>query len=229
MWPVRAALFVLLHQLCVSINIPGLDKGRILGAKQGTTRAVLQVFEDVYSDDFLRSIDVEGPIFAEMASTMALRSNKRITYWMPTDDPARKPRCAAEKGVLLLKKLLFPNGEADDEGIVGAKYWFQARASDADINFHFDKDEGQATDQQIMRFPEYSTITYLGSNGGPTLVFNQTVIHNGNIRVPLLPTSAWIIYPKRNKLMINRGDLYHGSLQKMAAKPLDDAVPYRLT
>jgi hypothetical protein len=67
------------------------------------------------------------------------------------------------------------------------------------------------------------------STGGPTLVFNQTVIHNGNIRVPLLPTSAWLIYPKRNKLMINRGDLYHGSLQTMAAKPLSPEAPNRMT
>jgi hypothetical protein len=152
----------LLQQQCDSINVPGLPKGQILGAEFGTTRAVLQVFEDTYSEAFLRSLDVEGPIFAEMASAMSLRSSKRVTYWMPTNKPNRKPRCAAEKGVLLLKKLLFPDGEADEEGIVGAKYWFQMRGANDNVNFHFDKDEGQATDQQIMRFPEYSTVTYLG-------------------------------------------------------------------
>ena len=40
-----------------------------------------------------------------------------------------------------------------------------------DVNFHYDKDEGQASDEMIMRFPVLSTVLYLRDYGAPTIPY----------------------------------------------------------
>ena len=67
----------------------------------------------------------------------------------------------------------------------------------------------------------YNTLFYLTDHGAPTVFFNQTVIHNGNVRVPTVPNEGWLVYPKRNKFAIQRGDLNHGAANWMAV----DKVP----
>lgn len=84
--------------------------------------------------------------------------------------------------------------------VVGGKYWYQYRGPGDGVGFHYDKDEGMASDQMIMRFPMYSTVTYIAPKGAPTIILNQTIIKNGNVEVPAVPDQAWFVYPKVNKV-----------------------------
>jgi hypothetical protein len=104
--------------------------------------------------------------------------------------------------------------------VVGGKYWYQYRGPQEDVGFHYDKDEGMASDQMIMRFPMYSTVTYIEPKGAPTIILNQTIIKNGNVEVPGIPKEAWFVWPKANKMMVQRGDLNHGATDKLSSKPL---------
>ena len=104
----------------------------------------------------------------------------------------------------------------------------QRRTTEENVNFHYDKDEGMASDKQIMRPPPLVGVTHLENWGAPTLVLNQTTINNGNVDAPTVPTSGWLVYPKRNKHCIHRGDLHHGAPHDMAATPVP-AGAYRHT
>ena len=119
----------------------------------------------------------------------------------------------------MLEEFTFPRGGAA-HGIVGVKYWVQRRTTEENVNFHYDKDEGLASDQQVMRPPPLVGVTHLENWGAPTLVLNQTTIHNGNVDAPTVPTSGWLILPKRNKHALHRGDLHHGAPHDMAAVPV---------
>jgi hypothetical protein len=77
-----------------------------------------------------------------------------------------------------------------------------------------------ASDQQVMRPPPLVGVTHLEDWGAPTLVLNQTTINNGNVDAPTVPTSGWLVYPKKNKHCIHRGDLHHGAPHDMAAIPV---------
>jgi len=82
--------------------------------------------------------------------------------------------------------------------IVGAEWWIQLKDEKSGIGFHYDKDEGMASDQMKMRFysvllfqhisycsfnlalyiyhfshPLFSTVTYLKDFGAPTMILNQ--------------------------------------------------------
>jgi hypothetical protein len=61
-----------------------------------------------------------------------------------------------------------------------------------------------ASDQMIMRFPMYSTVTYIAPKGAPTIILNQTIIKNGNVEVPAVPEQGWFVYPKVNKVRAAR-------------------------
>ena len=60
-----------------------------------------------------------------------------------------------------------------------------------------------------MKFPEVSTVTYLRSDGAPTVVLNQTT-PDGNMEIPETPTEGWLCYPQANKHLLFRGNLQHG-------------------
>ena len=77
-----------------------------------------------------------------------------------------------------------------------------------------------ASDQMIMRFPCDSTVTYIEPKGAPTIILNQTIIKNGNVEVPAVPQQAWFVFPKVNKMMVQRGDLNHGANDAVSARSL---------
>jgi len=202
--------------------IPGLhEKHPIPGAGERTNDGLLTVTESLFEESFLRVLDEEADILADLAETWeALPKSKRVTFWMQTNDPqTHKPRFAIEKAVLLVKSTLFPNGEDKELGIIGAKYWIQRRSSRDRVGFHYDKDEAMASIQNIMKFPVYGTITYLRDYGAPTVLFKQTVVRNGNVEVPRIPTTTWLVQPKRNRHVVQRGDLHHGADPALAAVP----------
>ena len=94
--------------------------------------------------------------------------------------------------------------------LVGAEWWYQTRGEKESIGFHYDKDEGLASNSMIMRTPLFSTITYIRDIGAPTLVLNQRTRENGNVDIPLIPTEGYLIFPKQGKHVIFPGDMMHG-------------------
>ena len=190
------------------------------GAAKGSVAALLQVHENVFTSDLLAAMDGEIDAFDKWGTTRTqLVNSKRVTYWRGRDKPAR---CAIERAVKLLEELTFPAalGGPDAFGIVGCKYWTQKRGPNDEVSFHYDKDEGMASDQMLMKPPPLVGVTHLEDYGAPTVVFNMTTISNGNINFPVAATDAFFVFPKRNKHVIHRGDLYHGANPELAATPV---------
>ena len=225
----------------LSVDVPGWDRDPIPGAKKGTEAALMQVYEDVLSPELLQALREEAVHLNRFAKTFGnLKNSKYTTFWKPTGKNAPKARSASEHAVDVMFDILFGEGvgaEGDGDGVgngmsehrikmrnkvVGGKYWYQYRGQQEDVGFHYDKDEGMASDQMIMRFPMYSTVTYIEPKGAPTIILNQTIIKNGNVEVPPIPNEAWFVWPKTNKMMVQRGDLNHGATDKLSTKPLSD-------
>ncbi len=212
-----------------AINVPSAPREPLPGALYGSADALVRTYDEVFSDELLEQLIQEAPQLDKVGRSRLLKNNKRQTFWMPMGVGAPKPRFAIEHAVNLLFDLLYANTYESDstvkmrkrrKQIVGGKYWVQYRPENEDVSFHYDKDEGLASDHMIMRFPQFATVTYLSNAGAPTVIFNQTVTQNGNVEVPQTPTNTFIVYPKKNKHMINRGDLNHGALQKLSSTPL---------
>ena len=68
-----------------------------------------------------------------------------------------------------------------------------------------------ASEHWQMSFPVLSTITFLDEIGAPTLILNQTTF-DGNGENPLIPEYGTLVYPKRGRHVIFRGDLQHGTV-----------------
>merc|ERR1712166_187317 len=81
---------------------------------------------------------------------------------------------------------------------MGGEWWVQLRKTNENIGFHVDKDEGVASEEQWMKMPALSTVTYLTDEGGPTLVF-----------------------PKKNRHILFRGNLQHGVVGEFGEKGVD--------
>merc|ERR1719265_278563 len=71
-----------------------------------------------------------------------------------------------------------------------------------------------------MRYPEVSSVFYISSKGGPTIVLNQTT-PDGNIEVPELPIEGAYSMPTENNHIVFRGNLQHGVTGSLAAVPGD--------
>ena len=222
-----------------AVDVPGWERDPIPGARKGTEAALFQVFEDVLSPELLQALRDESQVLNNFAKTFGnLKNSKYTTFWKPTGKGAPKARSASEHAVDVMFDILFGEGvgeDGDGDGVgngisshrtqmrnkvVGGKYWYQYRGQQEDVGFHYDKDEGMASDQMIMRFPMYSTVTYIESKGAPTIILNQTIIKNGNVEVPGIPNEGWFVWPKKNKMMVQRGDLNHGATDKLSSKPL---------
>ena len=212
-----------------AVDVPSNPREPLPGASRGTVDALVRTYHEVFSPDLLEQLTKEAPLLDSVGKSRLLKNSKRQTFWLPVGAGAPKPRFAIEHAVNLLFELLHENTYEDQSDlqmrqrrrtIVGGKYWVQHRGKTEDVGFHYDKDEGMASDQMIMRFPQFATVTYLSNEGAPTVIFNQTVTKNGNVEVPSVPSNTFLVYPEKNKHMINRGDLNHGAIQGLSARPL---------
>jgi hypothetical protein len=138
-----------------------------------------------------------------------LKDSKAATNWASMAQ-IREPRGAAEMAMAILYEFAFPGGAEPEGGIAGGEWWVQMRNSNENIGFHVDKDEGIASEEQWMKMPVLSTVTYLTDVGGPTLVLNQSSNRGGNKQEPELPVKGVLVYPKKNRHMLFRGNLQHG-------------------
>jgi hypothetical protein len=93
-----------------------------------------------------------------------------------------------------------------------AEWWAHRRVGSGGHQMHFDsKDEGRArsmTNRGVSRVPENpicSAVVFVaGETGGPTLVTDQTA---GGKR---LATRGWMATPKTGRVVVFRGDAFHG-------------------
>ena len=174
------------------------------------------------------------------------KSGKRAHFWHALEDtchiphwfdnkihyPGCKPRkalSATERAIEILHKRMFIRKDGaphliNGQRIVGAKFWFQLskggldHMGDPDEHFnHYIRDETYALDEQKMKFATAASILHLTDFGAPTIILNQTVIQNGNVEFPYEPTSLWVVYPRRGRHVMFRGDLSLGTSNIMTA------------
>ena len=146
-----------------------------------------------------------------------LKHSKAATNWASMAN-ILEPRTASEMAVALLFKIAFPDGKLPAGGIGGGEWWVQLRNTNENIGFHVDKDEGVASEEQWMKMPVLSTITYLTNEGGPTLILDQASNRGGNVQIPELPTSGVLVYPKKNRHVLFKGNLQHGVVGEFGGK-----------
>ena len=109
--------------------------------------------------------------------------------------------------------------EAIRDGYLGAEWWIQSRPSNTPKEYHLDtaitwcRDNGWPAEllTACHFYPTVGSIFYLSSQGGPTVVFNQSMSSNG--MNPMLPKELSLIYPKENRLLMFKGNKFHGVLK----------------
>ena len=173
---------------------------------------IVRSYGDVFPDSLMPLLIEEcrnANRWEKKARDPNLKDSKAATNWAPMEN-IRNPRSAAEMAVAILYNFAFPDGKVPRGGVAGGEWWVQMRSSNENIGFHVDKDEGIASEEQWMKMPVLSTVTYLTDVGGPTLVLNQSSNRGGNKQEPELPVRGVLVYPKRNRHMLFRGNLQHG-------------------
>eukprot|EP00884_Botryococcus_braunii_P018976 jgi/Botrbrau1/5762/Bobra.0134s0031.2 len=93
-------------------------------------------------------------------------------------------------------------------GVKWVEIWAHSRGPADPHQLHVDLDERRlrkGKGQYMLCNPVISSILYLDSNGGPTVVLDQTATSG-------LAARAWKIYPRECRLLSFRGSLVHGVL-----------------
>ena len=96
----------------------------------------------------------------------------------------------------------------------GADWWVQPRTAENAKSYHSDTDTQNchATGEKECHGADVSTVFYLDSAGGPTIMFNQSFGPNG--LKPRIPNQLGLCEPRVGRLLVFRGDLYHGVLKR---------------
>jgi hypothetical protein len=171
-----------------------------------------RVYDNALPADVFSHVHDEAlRVFEHIRSQNTLRYGKRLTFWM---DMESKPRTNIEVAIQKLSRYISGGNIAKNyhkrNPPIGAEWWVQViDGNGGEISFHYDKDEGLASQHLKMRHPLLSTVTYLTGHGSPTVVFNQTS-PDGNVNDPALPTHGIMSYPVANRHLVFRGDLNHG-------------------
>jgi hypothetical protein len=131
----------------------------------------------------------------------SLRDGKRLTRWMPL---GAQPRTALEEAILHLARLAKAGPR-----LVGYEWWIQAIGGAAPLGFHVDKDEAVASNEHYLLHPLWSSVFYVTSTGGGTLITNQWS-PRGSGYEPIQPDEAAWSFPEANKFLLFNGTLLHG-------------------
>ena len=154
---------------------------------------------------------------AKQRPELQLLDRKQASYWLDTTHSSTRPRNAIEEAIFSLKKYVQP--AAACATLVGAEWWVQDRSGTDGLGFHYDKDESMSTIKRRVRHPVVSTVTYLTSDGAPTLVMEQTFV-DWYRNQPVMPQRGYIAFPMANVHVMFSGALQHGVLG--SAAPLHD-------
>ena len=172
-------------------------------------KPLVETFSEIYPEELLKLIKKECHKLDNIS--IGLPDGKRATFWMGAK---QEPRFAMEEFVKHISKIDYPNG-LEEEGIVGFEWWTQIRKPSENITFHFDKDEGLASNSKIFKFPHRGTVTYLTQCGGPTMVFDHRTTDKNNAYTPSVPRDGFISMPTIGKHITFDGELFHGVVGSM--------------
>ena len=106
--------------------------------------------------------------------------------------------------------------DADLERCAGAEWWIQDVAWDEPPKvYHTDCDVRVVGETSRRAYPVVASVTYVSSGGGPTVVFAQTcdAIEHGALD-PVVPGEITACAPVANRLMVFKGDRWHGVLRE---------------
>ncbi|KAL3907311.1 MAG: hypothetical protein SGPRY_010214 [Prymnesium sp.] len=151
------------------------------------------------------------------------------SHWIPLPRPSTHPAHALEAhalGLLSLPSVLERLGESVGS-LAGLEWWLQDRSNaDPPQPYHTDKDlllhDGEAEE----RLPLLSSVAYLSDTGGATAVFAQS--KRGGSLLPPSPSSLALAFPRRGRLLLFDGSLFHGVLHPSPpASPPSSARPRR--
>lgn len=138
------------------------------------------------------------------------------SYWF---DLSRPPTNRIEATALQLSKHSALRTMADGAEVIGVEWWWQEQDDDElPKELHTDKCAARVTDdigeeRIVSAHPLVASVLYLGSAGGPTVVFEQTLDAEraaGTGALPPAPARALVCPPERGRWLLFRGDLLHG-------------------
>jgi len=168
-------------------------------------RARTREFVDVIPEDLLQQLAKDCEALATYNTQLPVLQNyKKQTYWFPNKV---SPRTSFEEAIKYLQPLAKLSSAH-----VGAEWWIQkipATGTAGSLGFHVDKDESVASIKQYLVHPEYSSVLYVTSQGGGTLIIDQWS-PEGNGYEPLEPEEGELSMPMRNKYIVFNGELLHG-------------------
>lgn len=133
-----------------------------------------------------------------------------------------EPRCAIEASICALRQLVVRpqqggNGQGKDDPssceFAGAEWWVQRRPVSRSLDMHFDADSCLMHRNGRLRCPEVSSILYLTSSGGPTVILDQFVANGilwGHRLLPGEATRVDLVFPTPNQFAAFPGLFLHG-------------------
>jgi len=191
--------------------------GRVVAANPSLFACVDDALERAVFDGLAGECRAVHAWATDPTAASGLIHNKRPTFWYELGRHA--PRNYVESAIERLRGLIPDDMLKENKSAIrGAEWWVQIRGNDEGISFHYDKDEGLASLQGVMKHPAVSTVTYLSDVGAPTLIFEMITI-DGNQEEPEIPDAGFLSYPKANRHVMFSGALQHGVLGS-AAPPI---------
>jgi len=130
---------------------------------------------------------------------------------------------------LIVPQLFGSMEGAIQSDIIGCEWWIQTRSTESPKEYHMDtsitwcRDHGWATEflPSCHFYPAVGSVYYIDGEGGPTAVFNQSSFVYG--MSPTVPNEVGIIYPRKNQMLLFKGNRYHGVMRK---NPLDPSLAF---
>merc|ERR1712224_4892 len=140
----------------------------------------------------------------QLRKDMALAHTLNTSFWVPARE-GWAPRCALECMAIEVFER-HAKGRDFDRAASGAEWWTQVTKVVAPIELHQDKDEELFQETGRLVHPAFSTVTYLGSLGAPTLVLSKSDLAHGPVRIAAL---SW---PTVGAHLRFEGSLLHGAV-----------------
>lgn len=153
--------------------------------------------------DYQRFTFSNGRVYAEDEGDAA----GAATVWLPADTPpATAPELAAR---CILQNIV----REDVNDFAGVEFWGRVRSVNLGAGLHYDEVLGARDDEEGANpwRPQWSSVLYLTDEGGPTVILDQIHCLEGR-HVPPVPQRGHLCMPKRNRLVVFRADLFHGTL-----------------
>lgn len=174
------------------------------------------VWDDVLSEELLAMVEDSVDDYFQFVFTngwiysIGDGVGNAATSWLPaTESPVTAPELAAQ---LLLRRLIME----DPGDFAGVEFWGRVRSENLGAGLHYDQAEDDLDTDGDWVFgnpwrPRWSSVLYLTDEGGPTVIMEQVHTHGGR-HVPLVPRRGYCAMPRRNRWVVFRGDLFHGTL-----------------